>query len=1413
MISLKRFTSVFLIFIFCLISAHIASAQTWEQVFKKAEKKYAKGKYHKVEKKLKKLRKKHIEKKFDNDSSLYALANLMEAKANLAMAEYGKMEENLTRGLEGLADYQDRPYNYIMGHLRAVDLYNEYGNHRKADSILSIVEKVDLEVESDLLALEMKMRKAFTRIMLGYFNESIPVIDSLISNWSALLEASYLGEEVTRQDVEYKEQMLAELYTAEVEILRSKGEYAKAMEVISKRNKEINRMMDAQTPGYVNFKITEVNTAREWGDLKTADKMSRRVLRLDPPGRLYEKAADASIRIHSLQDDYEGALATVYGGDKALSKSKVSKDYKKLKKDYAETLIASILNEPGKNLLPKFVALDNSPLTLLPLDHPLRTKNLENAIKYITDGGRSESFIALEGLYDKLGNGLEMQYGKNTLSYKTFKVNFAGYYLKYSETPSKAFKLLNDNPQEMVLSEIASVHPDYQRIVDDLMEYYTLTGNFDYPIQLTKQVIESMKQNPNTSGDELGEKMVDLARLQIMAGYYKEAELNADEAMKLIRRSGERKSEKYVKALNSAAYLYGTIGLYSKAERLLKRSESIFGKIETSNKELRLKSIVDLAFLYTRIGEYSETEDLLKEVVKIRSKIYGPEGRLLIKPYSALGELYLISGKYPEAEDNIRKALNISEKIYGDTTLIFAGHLSQLVKLYLELGNYEAALVNAADVLKIREKTLRENHILFADTYTDLGHIHYSLGSDLGIVEKYYTLARDITKTNFDDRHPLYAEALKNLAFVNIQKENFDEALKNLDVADEIWRDALSNKNRSSGEVARLKGDIHSHRENFKEARKEYEKASRYFRKIFSSEHPDYLNTQSRLARSYFINEELKKVESVLSETTQSYLTYTKDYFPTLSEDEKAKFWNKIKPDFEFYNTVAIAYKDDKPKYLENMYDFALATKGLLLNSSIKTRNSILNSGDTVLVNLFKQWISKKEFLTSTLAQSEEELIENEIDVQKLRDEIALLEKELSSKSSDFSNSFEYKFYSWSDIRKSLNDNEAAVEIVRYREFDDQFNRDKVRYAALIITSETKRNPIVVFFEDGKEMENVHFSYHRNATKYKITDTDSYRVYWKPIFDVIGDKKVVFLSPDGVYNQLNVEALLMDDGEFVIDKQNVRIVGNTKTIAAQRSKEALKARKKEEKSEQTLSALLFGNPTYYSDASTLEEAKESLNRAGNSKYVPQLPGTEEEVKTISSLLNEKGWKIEYYLGTNASEDQIKKAKDYTLIHIATHGFFDDKPLSKSSSFQMERDDNPLDRSGLLAKNGGEVLLKASSNYNIEDGVLTAHEAMNLNFENTELIVLSACETGRGEIQQGEGVFGLQRSFLVAGADAIIMSLFQVSDEVTQKLMVEFYNNWVSGQDKRTAFNNAQKTIKKTYRDPIYWGAFTMIAKL
>ncbi|HOY97103.1 MAG TPA: CHAT domain-containing protein, partial [Catalimonadaceae bacterium] len=155
--------------------------------------------------------------------------------------------------------------------------------------------------------------------------------------------------------------------------------------------------------------------------------------------------------------------------------------------------------------------------------------------------------------------------------------------------------------------------------------------------------------------------------------------------------------------------------------------------------------------------------------------------------------------------------------------------------------------------------------------------------------------------------------------------------------------------------------------------------------------------------------------------------------------------------------------------------------------------------------------------------------------------------------------------------------------------------------------------------------------------------------------------------------------------------------------------------------------------------------------------------------------------------------------------------------TESTSFSMINQnkavENPLLRSGLYLNKAGDIVDEStqSKSPQLGDGLLTAYEAMNLNLNATDLVVLSACETGRGEVQVGEGVYGLQRAFQIAGAKAVIMSLFKVSDSATQELMNIFYRNWIGkGMDKRKAFIEAKKELMKTKPQPIYWGSFVMV---
>ena len=422
---------------------------------------------------------------------------------------------------------------------------------------------------------------------------------------------------------------------------------------------------------------------------------------------------------------------------------------------------------------------------------------------------------------------------------------------------------------------------------------------------------------------------------------------------------------------------------------------------------------------------------------------------------------------------------------------------------------------------------------------------------------------------------------------------------------------------------------------------------------------------------------------------------------------------------------------------------------------------------------------------------STDQLLENGIDPNALTVEIEKLERDISEKSELFSQSFDNKKITYQNVQKALNKNEVAIEMIRYRHFNHSFT-DSVVYVALFVGSDNSR-PKAIIMPEGARLEKRFLSYYRNAITTKLQDQFSYKVFWQPIESKIGTASTIYLSPDGVYNQINLEAIPTPDGKYVIDNSNIVIVSNTKDLHLRKikKKQLIAAN----------NATMFGNPTFYLTASTRRD-------------IASLPGTEKEVDELDALLKKNGWLTNEYVEVSASEEQVKNLISPKIFHIATHGFYtptitqdEFADLTESEAMMTE---NPLLKTGLLLTGAGDIMNKNKYNYNLESGILTAYEAMSLNLDQTDLVVLSACETGLGDISNGEGVYGLQRAFLVAGAKVLIMSMFKVDDEATQKLILSFYRKWLATNNLRQSFVNAKKELRIDYPEPYYWGTFMMI---
>ena len=603
---------------------------------------------------------------------------------------------------------------------------------------------------------------------------------------------------------------------------------------------------------------------------------------------------------------------------------------------------------------------------------------------------------------------------------------------------------------------------------------------------------------------------------------------------------------------------------------------------------------------------------------------------------------------------------------------------------------------------------------------------------------------------------------------------------------------------------------------NDPQAKQQLNKSLALREKLFGKTHPAYGEVTRKLASLSWEKKEYALAEGYFKKTFENYFTQIDNYFPALSEEEKSKFYlGKLKLTFEeFYSYGAEQYQK-KPDLLGTIYDFQLRTKALTMYATLKVRQSILNSGNADLIEQFKQWINLKEQLGALYNQGGENPIQTQLKIDSLNVAATKAEKYLTAKSVLFEKTFKPTTITWKDVQRKLNPDEAAIECIRYRAYSPAEGggfTGKVAYAFLIVTRQTKNNPELVLLPNAGRIEDRFLSYYRNTIRHEFEDTISYNQYWNFLKSSLPGIKKVYFSPDGVYNQINLNTLKNPGtGKTVLEEIFIQPVTNTKDLVAEKKKRNLQGK-----------AVLLGFPAYsYSSTGVkTKEEKSPRNKQRSMRNsllrylksedgIPPLPATKEEVEEIEKLIPPEQPK-QIVTESLATESFIKKSHDFRSLHVATHGFFfEDLDFANEINFQKYVE-NPLLRSGLILAGAGDYIQEGISPDGAEDGILTAYEVMNLDLDQTELVVLSACETGLGTVKNGEGVYGLQRAFFIAGAEALIMSLWSVDDQATKDLMVLFYKAWLTTGNKQEAFRSAQLQLKEKYVNPFYWGAFVMV---
>jgi CHAT domain-containing protein len=871
--------------------------------------------------------------------------------------------------------------------------------------------------------------------------------------------------------------------------------------------------------------------------------------------------------------------------------------------------------------------------------------------------------------------------------------------------------------------------------------------------------------------------------------------------------------EKYLACVNirselddkkGVASVMGNIGIiYSDKGMLLEA-------IETYEKALKLKTEIkdwkgvsltknNIGNIYFQLNDNEKAIKYYEECIKINDSI-GLQN-LNYKVYINLGSAHQQSGSFYTATQYYDKFFEDFGEQQDDKAN--ASTYNNLGLLYYSQGNYEKAnesfekslLLNKTAQSKKGIATVMMNQALL-----------FLKQNDVTKAQTYFEEALLIAKEIED--YKIQANTYNNLGLISQNQGKIPKAIKYfqkcLDI--EVFQ------NNTKGQVGTIanKGQAYLMEDNIKLGK------SLLINSLEIAEKNEFKNEIKSISSYLFIQYSKEKnidsaylyLNKILEETNSSL---KRNYF-SLSEYEKELYFKTLTNDYSLYFDFIYQYPNLKENATEIAYDIALKIKGLNLKSTSNMRKTILASKDSTVISNYEKWITLKKQIVKE--------IENGNDIKLLSEKANKLEVELIQNSQTFSEFNKQKSIDWKTVQKSLKENEVAIEFIDFYSTDNNNIKTK-KYGALLIKKSSLQPEFIALCDEVEILEilgnvqanNLSFVNAIYGTK-KNLNSDLYNKIWLPIDAYLKGIEKIYYAPSGLLHKVAFASISSSEKKkYLSDRYTLVQTGSTVNLVHQEKKYY----------SNSANVLIMGGVTYTSN-------KNTSNEKDFDEVWSYLPGTLDETNSIVNLLKTENENIAFFSEHEANETNFKKhIENSKYIHISTHGFFFPDPdliiaevekevitdveinfrgTSNYAQWNFVKSKNPLMRSGFVLAGANDSWNNVKS-IQTEDGILTSLEISNLDLQNLELAVLSACETGLGDIQGSEGVFGLQRAFKMAGAKNLIMSLWQVPDKETAEFMKYFYSFLSQKKTINEAFLLSQEKMRKKY-DPFYWAAFVLI---
>jgi CHAT domain-containing protein/Tfp pilus assembly protein PilF len=990
-------------------------------------------------------------------------------------------------------------------------------------------------------------------------------------------------------------------------------------------------------------------------------------------------------------------------------------------------------------------------------------------------------------------------------------------------------------------------HPVVAKCCHNLASVYRAQGRLPQAETLLQRSLTIYEAHLPKNHPDLANTLNSLASVSEELGKYAQAEPLYQRSLRIREAAFGPDHPDVANSLHNLAGFYRNRGDYARAEPLFRRSLAILESRLGKDHYLVATSLDNLADLYKTLGELGRAEALIRRALRIRETTLGKDHPATARSLDHLAEVYLDRGNPGQAEALLRQSFRLMEARLGKDHVHLAYCLNNLARLYSNLGQLARAEECYLRSLQIYETRMGKEDIQVGILLHNLASFYESAGY-LDRAEPLYRRSLAIHEKRLGKDDPSLAAGYNNLGNLLAKKGQHEQAETLVRQALRLQEDRLGKEHVQVAHTLNNLGLLYDSTERSGRAIPLLERSLAIYEKKLGPDHPDVANVLNNLGTARVLQRDWNGALAALDRNRRILRRHVARVLPALAEPEQLAFLQEVDDFSSFWALSFGLLRRGDPAAAARSAEWLLNRKGTA-QQALAQRQLLARAATTPEL---KQTVQQLQSVRAHLARVSYGTPPAGQERARLRllADLEERERELVKKLGTLV-PFAERSDPWvtlEEVRRQLPAGAVLIDVVKLRvlDFQPRGNRPRKKlppfeYAAWVIPAQEKGPVQVVPLGSAEKIDAAVAAVRRLLGEAPRTipqlgegraERQTGRALQKlaglvlePLWKHIGGADQWVLSPDASLWLVPWAALPRPDGKYVLEKHRLHYVISGRDLAAPGRAAANQP------------ALVLADPDF--DGKAVAEKSAEKRRGPRSHNplpnFPRLPATAAEARAIAPLLKKYAREEpRVYTGPRAQEGVLKAARQPRVLVLATHGFFledQDEAVAPQPSAVARRGlkllelhrprtqghrvqwlENPLLRCGLALAGANQ---RDRAGADTDDGILTGLEIVGCDLRGTELVVLSACETGLGEVRNGEGVAGLRQAFQLAGARSVVATLWQIPDRETTALMTAFFTHLAAKTGMAEALRRAQLDLIRQRRakgkaaHPFYWAAFTL----